>query len=260
MQSGCLVTSETTYFFELIAMARVTEKGIVGLVGNLVFYTVNGKTYVRSKPGKRKKKRGQKVKPLNSVFGTVSRYGTAMLNAVKEHLSFALGRDGYNKARGYMRNHFAERGQDITWELSVKNSGMCQLNAAADLRDFFREEITVSDRGKGKIVLSVPSFNPKLTLKLPIRSLKANLKLIAVTSPFKETGPRYSLCIKQCSFTLNQKSVPATELTLNAGSPKDIALIIVAMEFETEDQASGQVLKDIKWLPAAIIAMGRLKK
>lgn len=242
-------------------MARVTEKGIVGLVGNLVFYTVNGKTYVRTKPGKRKKVRGQKVKPLNSVFGTVSRYGTAMLNAAKEHLVFPLSRDAYNKARGYMRNLYADRFQEMVWDLSAKNSGMCQLNAQADIRDIFREEIQVSDRGKGIIHILIPSFNPKLTLKSPIRSVKANLKLIAVTSPFKETGPRYNLCMKQCSFTFNKKSIPSTEILLETGSSaKDIVLVIAALEFETSDHVSGAVNKDIKWLPAAIIAMGRLKK
>lgn len=241
-------------------MARVTDKGIVGLVGSLVFYTVNGKTYVRTKPGKRKKKRGQKPRPLNSVFGTVSRYGTAMVGSLKDKLLFPVGRDVYNRARGWMRNLYAARYEDQQWELSVRNSGVCPLNEEADWRDYFREEITVTDKGKGKIIVQVPAFNPKLTLKSPIRSMKANLKLFAVTSPFKETGPRYSLCMKQHSFLLSQKEVPANEFVLQTeGAARDIILIAVALEFSSGD-GEDDWMKEKKWLPAAFIAMGRLKK
>ena len=67
--------------------------------------------------------------------------------------------------------------------------------------------------------------------------------------------------MKQCSFTFNKKSIPSTEILLETGSSaKDIVLVIAALEFETNDHVSGAVNKDIKWLPAAIIAMGRLKK
>jgi hypothetical protein len=38
-------------------MGRVTDKGISGLVGSVVFYTVKGKNFVKGKPEKRKKKR-----------------------------------------------------------------------------------------------------------------------------------------------------------------------------------------------------------
>lgn len=242
-------------------MARVTEKGIAGMVGNLVFYTVNGKTYVRTKPGKRKKKRGQKANPLNTVFGTVSRYGTAMVGGMKDQFLFTVGRDTYNRMRGWMRNLYATRHEDTVWELSSRNSGMCQLNPEVDLRDFFREEITVTDKGKGKILIQIPAFNPKLTLKSPTRTMKVNLKLIAVTSPFKEAGPRYSLCTEPISFTFSNKSIPAKDVYLHTNaSAGSIAIIAVAIEYETADTIKGQYLTDLKWLPAAAIAMGRLKK
>ncbi|HAN65332.1 MAG TPA: hypothetical protein DCQ34_03205 [Chitinophagaceae bacterium] len=257
--SGCRFASETTYIF--IAMARVTEKGIVGLVGNLVFYTVNGKTYVRSEPGKRRKSRGKRAGQIQSVFGTVSRFGTPMLKAAAEKLSWKVGRDAYNRMRGWMRNLYAERNQDATWEISGRDSGMCQLNSEVDFRDCFRENITVTDKGKGMIQVTIPPFTPKLTLKSPVRTMKVNLKLIAVTSPFKEAGPRYSLCTEQISFTLQNKPVPATELVLHTkASAKNIAIIIAAIEYETTDCLKGQCITDPKWLPVAALAMGRLKK
>ena len=45
---------------KFIIMEKVTEQGIIGTVGKLNFYSVNGKNFVRLKPRKRKKKREQK--------------------------------------------------------------------------------------------------------------------------------------------------------------------------------------------------------
>lgn len=242
-------------------MARVTEKGIVGLVGDLVFYTVNGKSYVRSKPRRRKKIKGAKAHPVNTVFGTVSKYGTGMMNEIKPSLSFPVGRDAYNKLRGWIRNLYAEHHQDKTWELSSRYSGMCQLNTEVDFRDYFKSDITVTDKGKGKILITLPEIEARLTLKSPIRTMKVNLKLMAVTSPFKETGSRSNLILETISFTLNKKTIPATEVLLQTkASSGHIALVVAALEYETENSGKGQVEKELRWLPAAAIALGRLKK
>lgn len=242
-------------------MARVTEKGIVGLVGDLVFYTVNGKSYVRSKPRRRKKAKGAKTHPVNTVFGTVSKYGTAMMNEIKPSLAFPISRDAYNKLRGWIRNLYAEHQLDKSWELSSRYSGMCQLNPEVDFRDYFKSEITVTDKGKGKILITLPEIEARLTLKSPVRTMKVNLKLMAVTSPFKETGSRSNLIMETISFTLNKKTIPATEVLLQTkASSGHIALVAAALEYETEDSGKGQIEKELRWLPAAAIALGRLKK
>lgn len=240
-------------------MARVTDNGISGAIGNLVFYTMNGKRYVRSKPGPRKKKKNQPANPLNTVFGTVSKYGSAMVKGMSSHFLFPLSRDTYNRLRGWMRNQYAEHKDDATWELSVRNSGMCQVNGEIDLRDFLRTDITVTDSGHGKLTVIFPEINPKKDIKAPLRTMKVNIKLIAVTSSFRGTASSYNLCTEQYSFIYHDTPVPAKhfELQSNAGTG-DIAIAAIALEYETS-ALNGSYSKDTRWLPAAIIAMGRLK-
>jgi len=56
---------------------------------------------------------------------------------------------------------------------------------------------------------------------------------------------------KKISFNTKAKGRPATG---------NIAVAVVALEFETKDSGNDRFVKDTKWLPAAIIAMGRTKE
>src|ERR1700712_109548 len=149
-------------------MARVTDKGIKGTVGNAVYYVREGNNYVRAKPRKKKKKRNAPENPLNAIFGLVSTYGSGMVKLMKAGFMFPFGLKTYNNARGWMRNLYAEHKDEENWDLSVKNSGMCQLNAEVDLRDFLRTDITVNDSGSGKITVVFPEINPKRDFKAPL--------------------------------------------------------------------------------------------
>ncbi|MEO8769193.1 MAG: hypothetical protein ABI402_03895 [Ferruginibacter sp.] len=241
-------------------MARITDEGIKGTIGDVVFYTREGKKYVRSKPGKRKKKRNAPENPLNTIFGLVSTYGSGMVKSMKESFLFPLGLKSYNNARGWMRNLYAEHKDEVNWELSVKNSGMCQLNAEVDLRDFLRTDITVNDSGSRMITVVLPEINPKRDFKVPPRTMKVNVKLIVVTSPFRIAPYPYSFCTQQISFIYNNDPVPASSFELQAtAGTGDIAIVAMALEYETSDSGNGSYNKDQKWLPGAIIAMGKLK-
>lgn len=241
-------------------MARVTENGISGMVGNLIFYSVNGKNYVRTRPKARKKKRGEKANPLNTIFGTVSRHGSRMLKMVREEFGFPIKRDVYNLSRGWMRNLYALHKDDATWPFSVRTSGMCQLNPGTDLRDYFKADITVSDSGKGKITVSFPEINPKNDIKAPIRTMKVNIKLIAVVSDFETGVHPCRACTEQYSFILDNSPVPAKSFVLQTkAGAGDIGLVMVAMQYETSDVPAGTFNKELRWMPAAIVAMGRLR-
>lgn len=243
-------------------MARVTENGISGRIGPVVYYMMNGKQYARSKPVSSKGTKAKKRTALTSLFGLVSKYGTMMVKYVKDNNCFYIpfGRTVYNNLRGWMRNQYAANQQEESWELSVRASGMCQMAEGIDLRDFWKTGITVTDNGSGNILIDLPEFNPKKDLKVPLRTMKVNLKLIAVTSPFKEAPVPCTLCKQQFSFEYSSSPVPAQQFVLqtDAGTG-DIALVLMGLEFETTDSGNGMPLKDIRWLPTAAIAMGKLK-
>lgn len=246
--------------FKIERMARVTDNGISGTVGNLVYYTMNGKRYVRTKPGPRKKRKGQPANPLNTVFGTVSKYGSRMIKQISTAFLFRFDRETYNRLRGWMRNQYAEHKDDVSWELSVKNSGMCRVNAENDLRDFFREEVLVNDAGNGKINVLIPELNPKRDIRIPLRTMKVNIKLIGVTSPFRNELLTCNFCTEQYSFIYNNETLPAKTIELQTQAGKDdIALVAMALEYEISDSTGNNYNKDQRWLPAAIIAMGKMK-
>lgn len=166
-------------------MARVTDQGISGLVGPVVFYTVNGKNFVKGKPHPKIKRRNETANPLTTLFGMVSRYGSKMITKISTSFLFSFNRNTYNKIRGWMRNQYAIRGQEDVWELCAIDSGMCQLNEGIDLRDFLKKEFTVEDMGGGKIIISLPELNPVKNIQAPIHTAVVNLKMLVVTSKFR---------------------------------------------------------------------------
>ncbi|MDE3145412.1 MAG: hypothetical protein KGL19_14745, partial [Bacteroidota bacterium] len=61
-------------------MARVENGNISVAIGNIVFYTVNGKTYAKAKPTFRKRKKNELLSPQVQQLSTASYYGTPVLN------------------------------------------------------------------------------------------------------------------------------------------------------------------------------------
>lgn len=239
-------------------MARVTKNGIEGMVGNYVFYTMNGKAYVRARPAKRAKKKNQPANPVTSIFGTVSKYGTAMIKEMSKSFPIPFTRDVYNRLRGWMRNEYAANGSTPEWKLE-HNNNICSFDIEADLRDYWRKNLTVTDKGNGKIQLEIPEFNPLKDIKVPGRTMKVNLKLIAITSPFKGDPKACSSCTTQFSFDYSSNPVPANTFALQTtAGTGDIALVVMSLEFYTSGEKDSLV-KDKKWMPAAVMAFGRLK-
>lgn len=244
-------------------MARNANNAISGAVGNLVFYTVNGKNYIRTKPGKRKKKRGPK-NPLNTVFGAVSTYGSGMIKALKRDFLFPFNLDVYNLSRGWMRNQYAANNDKDSWELQVNPRIMCQLNPATDLREYGELNITVTDRGNGMVSITVPALEPKKEILAPIRTRKINMKIMLVTSPFRETGIRHNVHKEQWVMEYNNSIVPERTIVVDTKirvgpTAGHIAIVLAALEFETAALGTGQYDTNTRWLPAGIIAMGKLK-
>ena len=86
--------------------------------------------------------------------------------------------------------------------------------------------------------------------------------MILVCSPFTEAP--WSISMEQYQFDYNETALPAQTITIDSKYwDKEqkglIALVVLALEFETEDSGKGIYLKDKHWLPAAIVAMGKLK-
>lgn len=246
-------------------MARKTADGYTGSVGKMVFYTMNGEQYLRTKPGKRKKKRGQVINPKQTAFGAVSKYGSAMAKQLNSHLLFALGRNGYNQLRGWMWNQYTAFAMEPDWEPGAKGNIICGLNAEADLRDFFAAAVRITDNGGGLIDINIPSINPEKEITAPAHTTKVKMKLVLASSGFSNlTGITDNVWMEQYDFDYTDTLLPAKTISINTSShfasiSGHIAIIALALEFETAETGRHIYNTEKRWLPAALIAMGRLK-
>lgn len=243
-------------------MARLKGENFTGVVGNVILYTVKGENYMRAKPGRRKRKRGEPANPLLTIFGTVSKYGSAMIKGASFYLRFSLGRDTYNRARGWMRDQYAEHMNDDTWNLELKHNAICHLNAGTDYRDLLRKDITVSDEGGGRVSIDIPAIDPMRDLKTPPHNRRVNIKIMVITSPFKITGFPFHVIKEEYSFDQHNGIIPAKKISIDTVTPNGIpqghiAIVVIALEFDAT--GNGQYNKEDRWLPAAVIAMGRIK-
>jgi hypothetical protein len=237
-------------------MAIFKNNNLSGSVGNMVFYTCDGQNRVRAKPGKRTRKRGQPADPNTSIFGTVSANGTPMLKLLSRHLLFRFSLRSYNDGRGWMRNHYAANINLPQWDISARPNDMCQLNAAADLRDMLFTSIVITDTGGGKLLVSIPAMNPvKDMKKLPARTTNVNIKLAVLYSEFGNNSPARQ-AIEQYNFMYTNTLLPAKDIIIDTQAPAgNLAIVVLAVEPVIPGKTAAA-----EWLPAAIIGMGRLKQ
>lgn len=245
-------------------MARTSGNEIIGSVGPLVFYKARGNGYVRTKPRKSKKKRHPSLVDSSNLFANVSRYGTGMLGELKYRLLVPFTLDTYNKQRGWLRHRYAAHKDDETWELAVRPALVSQLNPVASLNDLWEAAITVRDKGDGIVSVDIPSLNPAKDIRAPKGTKNINLKLIVVTSPFRETGIRHAAYMEQYAFPYKDTELAAKKTDIDCKAfgtlpAQHIAIVVVALEFEKTEAGKTKYSTESKWLPAAIIAMGRLK-
>jgi hypothetical protein len=237
-------------------MARVKVDGLSGVIGDMVYYIMDGKQYARQKPGKRNKKRNKPENPQTTLFGMISKHGSRMLSRMKTSFLFKFKRDTYNAARGWMRDQYAANNSNEEWKLSMKNSGMCKLNPEVDLRDFLKAEITVNDLGGGKIGVFIDKMNPVKNIKAPARTNEVNIRVVAATSGFGGKGSVAPLVYcEQYTFPYQNAFLPSKDIVLHTkGETGDIAVVAIAVEYKILDSWS----KENRHLPTAIVAMGRL--
>lgn len=235
-------------------MGRIKENHLSGAIGTVVYYVLNGKPYVRSKPRSRKKPPTAIMKVRNGLFSDVAGPSSRMLKYMKKEFLFRVGFADYNRLRGWMYVLYSINHAREEWPVVVDNN-MCQLNPAAELRQFFKADITMSDDRSEGISVSFPSFDPQSVIRAPLGAKKVTIKVITASSPTDTAPVRYAK--ESFSFDLTDTIVPAREILLKTeGDKGDLVIVVLAIEF---GKSGREIITDPRWLPAAVIAMGRIK-
>lgn len=244
-------------------MAKRTALGYTGLVGTVVLYEINGKQYMRSRPVSRNAKTNKATTARRELFGKVSKYGSSLIKAMKGKVLFPFSLGTYNAVRGWMRNEYAAHEETEPWPLVAKNNQMSQLNPETDLRNFLEVNLSVKDEGSGVVSITVPAMNPARNVKAPMRTVKINMKMMVLSRPFRESLVTEFLHMQSYTFMYKNKMLPEKVFSIDTEPVEgiatgNIALVAIALEFETTDLGPGIYNTEKRWLPAAIIAMGKL--
>lgn len=243
-------------------MAHMNQEGMSGLIGSLVFYTMNGKSYVRSRPQytTKKIKELSKSEPAQ-VFGQVSACVSALLNQLQPNLLFPLKRDAYNQCRSWMLRHYKANKDAVEWRISCLPNDQCQLQTVCDLRDIFRVQVSVEDLGGGKIRVSIPAIDPIQQLGTPPRTRKVHIRLMVHDLPFTDRGRFGSSEMAEISIPVSKGIQPASETLLQVkGKKNDLLFLTISLAFETASTKPGTGLADAAWQPAAVLGVGRRKE
>jgi hypothetical protein len=243
-------------------MARVTDKGISGAVGNFVFFTFNGKSFVKSKPVRKKKKKGAPVDPVNAEFGKLSRFGSPMIKIIKPHLLFSFNQASYNAARSWMGNLYKLHKDDATWPLVNNGINTAQLNAESDIRNCMEQLPQISDLGGSEVSFSLPAMNPVLQLRAPANTEQIRFKFFVTGSSFHLPNPvcYYQLEIMEMDY--NNQEYPSKQQIVKLSDeeiPVNGYIVLAGMAIEYRLRGSEQYLADKRWLPVGLLGMGKLK-
>ena len=238
-------------------MARVTNKGIIGAVGNVVFFEMNGKTYAKSKKGKTPKNKKKPLTEEQSVFQRMVKHGNPMIEGLKPGFHFHFSTFPYNKGRSWMRVQYEayENGEGLE---ITKDRGIFSMNPDADMNYCMKMKLQVQDEGNGRLVITIPACKPKMKLRAPSSTYKINLKLVAMSSGFGETDDVLRFAEIKHSILYSETEVPEQELVIETGAnPGNICVVALALEYCRNK--SDNYVEDKHWLPGALIAMGKLK-
>lgn len=238
-------------------MATVTSNGLTGRVGNLVFYSMNGKQYARSRPvftNSRLKKLSRSPQAL--VFGQVSKAISLLLGQMKTVHGAIFTRNSYAAARSWTGRFNAAMGAQPEWPLESRFSNGCQLNARIDLRDCFSAGLWINDAGNGDIRLGFGSIDPLLHTRVPAGCKRLLIRFFCLAPLF---NAKNRMLVKQAEreIVYQPGSLPPWEITLNTGAATgDVVLVAMSVSFLMRSVQAGMGTGPDT--PAAIIAMGRL--
>jgi hypothetical protein len=245
-------------------MAILKDEGYSGKAGNLVFYTMNGKKIMRSKPSKHKTRPDGAPLPFRVQFGRISRIATLAIKESKRYFSFHFGTHPFNKARGWMKNEYKRHPLLLPLSDAVRLNSQFQLNPSADLRDLFRVSPAVSHSFTDKkglvsasssVQVSFPAFDPVEMIGAPANTARLQLKIVVLT--FTLDNNRSDLrAVSEASAWINYVPgvISLEPLELGMAASGKNAMLMIGVEYEVD----GKLVTDQNWLPAGAVAMGTL--
>ena len=236
-------------------MARFENGKLSGTLNNIVFYNMNGKTYVKSKPGKRSRKKKATASPQVSLFKQASTYGSELLTELKPLIPFKFKLETYNKFRGWLMEVLPVAAENEAGG-KLSNIPFHNINTAVEFRDLLLVQPDIVIAPDGKVKISFPSFIPNTVIKAPAKTKQVKVSMITSTAAFSDGSIGGK--ITDSNFMVDYGSVPTVEQVFELGVPGrngDLVFVILVLNFQ---QLPGTKADEIV-LPAAVVAVGKVR-
>jgi hypothetical protein len=218
-------------------MGKLSNVMFSGTVANLIFYEINGKHYVRTKPQKIKQTKATKAK--SSLFGKASTLAKEIKNCLVTILPDARDRNMQNRLRTAMFNY---------------------LNAQQSLQGFeFNSQSLLADKLKLKPLVSYtaneccinfPAFIPQQSIKAPKDASKIVITIAALSIELSNLQPT-RIHTQPFPFDYTDALQPANQITFPVNlSSSALLLIVMKMQYVT---GIGNIIYKPIWQPCAVV-------
>lgn len=231
------------------------KKAFSGLIGNLVFRTLNGQQIVQSRPNK--VKQTSNTKASASEFRQCSTWAKqlrldlfAFLNNDTDSYMFRRLTGSFYNA--LMSNTLIPKGQRTPLNATMSDLVGFDFNLNSPFQDYFLPNIKVTANSQKQITVVVPEFEPKTQVKYPERNLQAELLVYVYAGTLEPNAPK-----TEAFFTLPIEQAAALQPETTWTSPvlPDNHLVVVSAKllYYTHNKFTGKTYLNTTALSPSMI-------
>lgn len=239
-------------------MARIENGNFSGAIGNVVFYTMNGKTYARSMPTAPKKKKNTPEKPSVTAFKTASKYGAQLLRKLRPYVPFPLTLTHYNAYRSWLITSLRTHNSSTTTNTTTLHN----VNKLISLRDIWLVPSCIELTEKAEVHIHLPEIIPQKQIVAPPYTTQVQVTWITLAQTMTENTQQQQPQAATIQFAHSNQLVPAQTLVLPTDAvPNDwwVVLQLVRFTYQLPNMREPAEQLQTQWLPVAFVAAGTYK-
>jgi hypothetical protein len=172
-------------------MAEIkNQKNISGLVGNLVFQTVNGKQIIRSRPAKVKQTKATKAS--SGEFGKCSVWSKQLRNGlapflIKQYDNVMYQRFQSSFYKALLSNTDLAKGQRTPITANMSDLVGFEFNTHSLLPSYFTPVVTTVLDADRRLIIIIPALEPISAVTFPDHCQQAELMVYLYATNFEAT-------------------------------------------------------------------------
>jgi hypothetical protein len=226
-------------------LGRQKNIQLSGSVSHLVFYQLNGESYVRSKPTRVKQTKATHQRAND--FGKASKIAKAIRVCASPILAFKPDRDLINRLNKAIYACICNN--EMISDKSLPSLTGFEFNEKSELSARCKIKIPTPVIDHAGITIQLPAFNVMQKIVAPAFTKKINIKITGVGIDLKNPHV-YNSSNVATIIEYNNTHIPAQQIkfpiTINKGS---LLLLLISLEYTTDKK----IITDVRWLPASIV-------